>query len=111
MQRFDLGATISVILLIPSVGAFLLNYYLTRKSYSLISGQARPFLQPSRPFKKWAFTFTAGSLSLYPDCLSYGLPGVLCQGVALRFLLTFRHYDFPSLGGMPRSGPRSGNLS
>ena len=30
MQRFDLGATISVILLIPSVGAFLLNYYLTR---------------------------------------------------------------------------------
>ncbi len=56
MQRFDLGATISVILLIPSVGAFLLNYYLTKKSYALISGQARPFLQPSRPLKKWAFT-------------------------------------------------------
>jgi len=47
MQRFDLGATISVILLIPSVAAFLLNYYLTKKSYALISG--RPALFFSRP--------------------------------------------------------------
>ena len=56
MQRFDLGATISVILLVPSITAFAINYYLTRKSYAMISGQARPFIQPSRPLKKWAFT-------------------------------------------------------
>ncbi|MBU2227189.1 MAG: ABC transporter permease subunit, partial [Proteobacteria bacterium] len=56
LQRFDLGATISVILLIPSITAFTINYYLTRKSYALISGQARPFLPPSRPLKKWGFT-------------------------------------------------------
>ena len=40
MQRFDLGTTISVVLLVPSVITFLLNYYFTQKSNALISGQA-----------------------------------------------------------------------
>jgi iron(III) transport system permease protein len=100
MQRFDLGATISVILLIPSMGAFLLNYYLTKKSYALISGQARPFLQPSRPFKRWAFTiycwipcafiliiFASVFLASFVKTWPYD------------FSLTLKHFDFPSLGG------------
>ncbi len=100
MQRFDLGATISVILLMPSVGAFLLNYYLTKKSYSLISGQARPFLQPSRPFKRWAF-----SVYCWIPCI-FILTVFACVflGSFVRtwpydFSLTLKHYDFPSLGG------------
>jgi iron(III) transport system permease protein len=100
MQRFDLGATISVILLIPSVGAFLLNYYLTKKSYALISGQARPFLQPSRPFKKWAFT-----LYCWIPCIFILIVFVsvfvasLVKTWPYDFSFTFRHYNFPSLGG------------
>lgn len=100
MQRFDLGATISVILLIPSVGAFLLNYYLTKKSYALISGQARPFLQPSRPFKKWAFTIycwipCAFILIVFASVFL----GSFVKTWPYDFSLTFKHYDFPSLGG------------
>ena len=100
MQRFDLGATISVILLIPSMGAFLLNYYLTKKSYALISGQARPFLQLSRPFKRWAFTiycwipcafiliiFASVFLASFVKTWPYD------------FSLTLKHFNFPSLGG------------
>ncbi len=100
MQRFDLGATISVILLIPSVGAFLLNYYLTKKSYALISGQARPFLQPSRPLKKWAFT-----LYCWIPCtfilivFASVFLGSFVKIWPYDFSLTFKHYDFPSLGG------------
>ena len=100
MQRFDLGATISVILLIPSVGAFLLNYYLTKRSYALISGQARPFLQPSRPFKKWAFT-----LYCWIPCIFILIVfatvflGSFVKTWPYDFSLTFRHFDFPSLGG------------
>lgn len=100
MQRFDLGATISVILLIPSVGAFLLNYYLTKKSYALISGQARPFLQPSRPFKKWAF-----SIYCWIPCIFILIVfvsvflGSFVKTWPYDFSLTFRHYNFPSLGG------------
>ena len=101
MQRFNLGATISVILLIPSVAAFLLNYYLTKKSYALISGQARPFLQPSRPFKKWAFT-----LYCWIPCIFILIVfvtvflGSFVKVWPYDFSLTFRHYDFPSLGGI-----------
>jgi iron(III) transport system permease protein len=101
MQRFDLGATISVILLIPSVGAFLLNYYLTKKSYALISGQARPFLQPSRPFKRWAFTIycwvpCAFILIVFATVFL----GSFVKVWPYDFSLTLRHYDFPSLGGV-----------
>jgi len=100
MQRFDLGATISVILLIPSVGAFLLNYYLTKKSYALISGQARPFLQPSRTFKKWAF-----SIYCWIPCLFILIVfvsvflGSFVKTWPYDFSLTLKHYNFPSLGG------------
>jgi iron(III) transport system permease protein len=100
MQRFDLGATISVILLIPSVGAFLLNYYLTKKSYALISGQARPFLQPSRPFKKWAFTlYCAIPCVLILAVFVTVFVGSFVNVWPYDFSLTLRHYDFPSLGG------------
>ena len=56
MQRFDMGATIAVILLVPSVTAFLLNYYFTKRNTALISGAAKPTLTPSSPFKKRIFT-------------------------------------------------------
>lgn len=100
MQRFDLGATISVILLIPSVGAFLLNYYLTKKSYALISGQARPFLQPSRPFKKWAFTIYCWIPCLFILIVFVTVfLGSFVKTWPYDFSLTLKHYDFPSLGG------------
>jgi iron(III) transport system permease protein len=100
MQRFDLGATISVILLIPSVGAFLLNYYLTKKSYALISGQARPFLQPSRPFKKWAFTIYCWIPCVFILVVFVSVfLGSFVKTWPYDFSLTFRHYNFPSLGG------------
>jgi len=101
MQRFNLGATISVILLIPSVAAFLLNYYLTKKSYALISGQARPFLQPSRTFKKWAFT-----IYCWVPCIFILIVfatvflGSFVKVWPYDFSLTFKHYNFPSLGGI-----------
>ncbi|MBN2324577.1 MAG: ABC transporter permease subunit [Spirochaetes bacterium] len=56
MQRFDLGATISVILLVPAVLAFVLNNYFTKRNYSLISGAARPFLRPSTRTQRVVFS-------------------------------------------------------
>lgn len=99
LQRFDLGATISVILLIPSITAFTINYYLTRKSYALISGQARPFLQPSRPLKKWAFTIYS---ALICACILLVFVTVFAGSFVRTwpydFSLTLAHFDFPSLG-------------
>ena len=99
MQRFDLGATISVILLVPSITAFAINYYLTRKSYAMISGQARPFIQPSRPLKKWAFTAYS---SFICACILLVFVTVFIGSFVRTwpydFSLTLKHFDFPSLG-------------
>ncbi|MCX8116932.1 MAG: ABC transporter permease subunit [Desulfobacterota bacterium] len=99
LQRFDLGATISVILLVPSITAFALNYYLSRKSYALISGQARPFLPPSRPLKKWGFTLYCSLISL---CILLVFATVFLGSFVRTwpydFSLTLKHFDFPSLG-------------
>lgn len=99
LQRFDLGATIGVILLIPSITAFMINYYLTRKSYAMISGQARPFLPPSRPLKKWAFTIYSVLISA---CILLVFItvffGSFVRTWPYDFSLTLAHFDFPSLG-------------
>lgn len=99
LQRFDLGATIGVILLIPSIMAFMINYYLTRKSYAMISGQARPYLPPSRPLKKWAFTIYSALISA---CILLVFVtvffGSFVRTWPYDFSLTLAHFDFPSLG-------------
>ena len=99
LQRFDLGATIGVILLIPSIMAFMINYYLTRKSYAMISGQARPFLPPSRPLKKWGFTIYSALISA---CILLVFVtvffGSFVRTWPYDFSLTLAHFDFPSLG-------------
>ncbi len=100
LYRFDLGATVSVILLVPSVAAFMFNYYVTRKSFALISGAARPFIRPSRPLRKWGFT-------LYCSLVSASIIMVFATVVMGSFVnvwpydwsLTLKHYRFPSLGG------------
>ncbi|NIS62595.1 MAG: ABC transporter permease subunit [Proteobacteria bacterium] len=98
--RFDLGATISVILLVPSVCAFLINYYITKRSFALISGAARPFLQPSRTFKKWGFTIYCG-LVTFAILLVFAtvILGSFVKVWPYDWTLTLKHFRFPSLGG------------
>ncbi len=98
--RFDLGATISVILLVPSICAFLINYYITRRSFALISGAARPFLQPSRTFKKWGFTIYCSLISLAIMLVfATVILGSFVKVWPYDWTLTLKHFDFPSLGG------------
>lgn len=100
LYRFDLGATISIILLVPSLMAFMLNYYISRKTFSMISGAAKPVIPPSRPFKKSAF------LS-YCSLLSFSIIVVFATVIIGSFVktwpydwtLTLAHYNFPSIGG------------
>jgi len=65
MQRFDLGTTVAVILMVPSILAFLLNYYFTKKSASMISSLANPDIPPSKPAKKWFFSIYSWFIALF----------------------------------------------
>ncbi|MDF1591421.1 MAG: ABC transporter permease subunit [Desulfobacterales bacterium] len=100
LYRFDLGATISIILLVPSMMAFLFNYYISRKTFSMISGAAKPVIPPSRPFKKIIFTS-------YCSLVSFSIIVIFVTVVLGSFVniwpydwtLTLRHYSFPSIAG------------
>ena len=101
MQRFDLGTTIAVILLVPSVIAFMLNYYFTRKSHAMISGQAKQTLAPSRPLKKWGF-------SVFCWLAASAMIAVIGVVVLKSFIkvwmydwsLTLKHFQFRIPGGV-----------
>jgi iron(III) transport system permease protein len=100
LYRFDLGATISIILLVPSLMAFMFNYYISRKTFSMISGAAKPVIPPSRPLKKISF-------SIYCSLVTFAIFLVFATVIIGSFVkiwpydwtLTFAHYKFPSIGG------------
>jgi len=100
LYRFDLGATISIILLVPSLSAFMLNYYISRKSFSMISGSARPFIPPTRPLKKFLY-------SSYCYLIAFSILAIFATVILGSFVktwpydwsLTLEHYKFPSIGG------------
>jgi len=100
LYRFDLGATISIILLVPSMMAFMLNFYISRKTFSMISGAAKPDIPPSRPLKKTIF-------SSYCSLVSFSIIVIFATVVIGSFVkiwpydwsLTFEHYHFPSIAG------------
>ena len=100
LYRFDLGATISIILLVPSLMAFMFNYYISRKTFSMISGAAKPVIPPSRPLKKILY-------KTYCILVSFSIILVFATVVVGSFVkiwpydwsLTLEHYRFPSIGG------------
>jgi len=100
LYRFDLGATISIILLVPSLMAFMLNYYISRKTFSMISGAAKPVIPPSRPLKKICYT-------IYCSLVTSAIFLVFATVIVGSFVkiwpydwsLTLKHYNFPSIAG------------
>ncbi len=100
LYRFDLGATISIILLVPSIMAFMLNYYISRKTFAMISGAAKPVIPPSRPMKKISYT-------TYCSFISFSIILIFATVIIGSFVkvwpydwsLTLQHYQFPSIGG------------
>ncbi|MFC1878081.1 ABC transporter permease subunit, partial [Thermodesulfobacteriota bacterium] len=100
LYRFDLGATISIILLVPSMGAFMLNYYISRRTFSMISGAAKPEIPPSRPLKKYGFTAFC-SLVAFSIIVIFAtvIMGSFVKVWPYDWSLTLSHYQFPSIGG------------
>ncbi|HDR15891.1 MAG TPA: ABC transporter permease subunit [Desulfobacteraceae bacterium] len=100
LYRFELGATISIILLVPSLMAFMLNYYISRKSFAMISGAANPFIPPSRPLKKTLYTGYCSAVSMSIILVfATVIIGSFVNIWPYDWTLTLRHYSFPSIAG------------
>ena len=101
MQRFDLGTTIAVVLLVPSVIAFLLNYHFTKKSHALISGQAQPMLHESRPLRKWSFSVFCWFMALVMmSVIGVVLAKAFVAVWMYDWTLSLRHFKFRIPGGI-----------
>jgi len=99
-QNFTMGATVSVVLLVPAVLAFAVDRLVQRRQYALVSASARP-LDPGRG--------RAAQLILFGYCglIAAGVVGIylvivtssLVSRWPYDFTLTLKHYRFDTAGG------------
>lgn len=99
-QNFTMGATVSVVLLIPAVLAFLVDRMVQRRQYALVTASSRPLVPTRRPLADWAcFAYCAliaGSIAaMYLAIAVYSL----VTRWPYNFTLTLRHYQFDTVGG------------
>ncbi len=99
-QNFTMGATVSVVLLIPAVLAFLVDRVVQRRQYALVTSSARPLAPARRPLADWGcFAYCAliagAIVGMYLVIGAYSL----VTRWPYNFTLTLRHYRFDTVGG------------
>ncbi len=99
-QNFTMGATVSVVLLIPAVVAFLVDRLIQRRQYALVTSSSKPLEARKRPLADWGlFAYCAAIAafiaSLYLALLVYSL----VTRWPYNFAPTLKHYRFDTVGG------------
>lgn len=99
-QNFTMGATVSVVLLIPAVLAFLVDRLVQRRRYALVTSASRPLAPARRPAADWGcFAYCAlgaGAIAgMYAAIVVYSL----VTRWPYNFAPTLRHYRFDTVGG------------
>jgi iron(III) transport system permease protein len=99
-QNFTMGATVSVVLLIPAVLAFLVDRVVQRRRYALVTSASRPLVPARRPAADWGcFAYcalVAGAIAgMYLAIAVYSL----VTRWPYNFTPTLRHYRFDTVGG------------
>jgi iron(III) transport system permease protein len=100
-QNFTMGATVSVVLLVPAILAFAIDRLVQRRQYALVTSAARP-LAPAR------HRLLDGALFAYCALVALAIVGiyavVLVSSLVARwpydFTLTLKHYAFDTVGGI-----------
>jgi len=99
-QNFTMGATVSVVLLVPAGLAFVVDRLVQRRQYALVSAAARP-LAPGRSRAVQALLFG------YCSLIATGVVGIylviVLSSIVSRwpydFALTLKHYRLDTAGG------------
>lgn len=99
-QNFTMGATVSVVLLIPAALAFAIDRVVERRRYALVTASSRPLVVgPRRLADGLALAFctvvAAALAGLYLVILAYSL----VKRWPYDFTPTFKHYAFDTVGG------------
>ncbi len=99
-QNFAMGATISTLLLVPTVLAFVIDRLVQRRQSAVLSERAVPLRPtPQRTVDSAALiycTVIAAVILLVAGVVAYAS---LVDVWPYKLALTFKHYDFRSVGG------------
>ena len=99
-QNFTMGATVSVVLLIPALVAFVVDRMVQRRQYSLIGSAARPLVPRLRPLADGLLTAYCG---LVAAAIAAVYAALLVSSLVRRWPYdltpTLKHYAFDTIGG------------
>lgn len=99
-QNFAMGATVSVILLVPTVIAFLIDRVCQRKQQAIIAAKSVPYSPRRHPLRDTLFLLFCMAISGAVICfLATALFASLVNVWPYDFTLTWKHYDFNNVGG------------
>jgi iron(III) transport system permease protein len=99
-QNFQMGAVVSIILLLPAVFAFVVDRIVGRRQVAMLTARAVPYSPKDDPRRDRAFFIVCSLVSLFILAII-----VMCQIAALAkfwpydLTLGLQHYDFDRMDG------------
>jgi iron(III) transport system permease protein len=99
-QNFTMGATVSVVLLVPAVLAFVVDRIVQRRQYALVTAASRPLVPaPSRLADGAALGYCAAIAAVIAGIYLVILVASLVHRWPYNMGLTLKHYAFDTVGG------------
>src|SRR4029450_11746683 len=99
-QNFSMGATVSVVLLVPAVIAFLVDRLVQRRQYALVTSSSKPLAPERHPWKDRTCLAYCGLIAGFIAAIyAVILVSSLVHRWPYNFGLTLKHYDFDTAGG------------
>ena len=103
MNDFASASTMSVILIVPCLLAYVLNtYWVGSRSYVTVTAGARAAVRPTPPALRWPLTVVAAGFALFTAVIYALIPlGSLVRLWGSDWSLSLKHYTFASTAEGP----------
>jgi iron(III) transport system permease protein len=99
-QNFTMGATVSVVLLVPALLAFVVDRIVQRRQYALVTASSRPLVPERSPVSDWsAFAYCGAVAAVIAGIYLVILVASLVHRWPYNMGLTLKHYAFDTVGG------------
>ena len=99
-QNFEMGAVVSLVLLLPAVVAFIADRWVQRKQVALLSARAVPFQPKADPLRDWLlFVFCTIIAFIFIAMLAMAAYASFVTFWPYNLSLTLKNYDFDLMDG------------
>ncbi|MCB9479135.1 MAG: putative 2-aminoethylphosphonate ABC transporter permease subunit [Deltaproteobacteria bacterium] len=99
-QNFGMGATVSIVLLVPAIAAFVVDRIAQRRQSSAMSAKSVPFTPKPKPATDRAFLVVCGAIAAFILIMLFAAGfGSLVKMWPYDLSLSLKHYTFKDTGG------------